>query len=405
MEDYEEDPFENTMTESGGIDYYNIPCPIEEAANMLRVPLRKNEPPYTLAVKKLNNRLVDEYHDVILRPMANKKGTVPSGKVCIVWDAFQTGTQICNIVPIADMIVRPDAPQFSYWIRFLRQDIDKLYQYGMIITMVWGLVMSEIRHRVRLQKWERIYSHPVKDWHRLFNKEKMLLMGELQLPCTDIGQEGLKEIEEKLSVLQKLYLHIPAEQKIEKNDAPYVRTVKELNNAQVADFKKLFSAVKLPPNKKENAPLTPEEKKRVQMWNFFREGRQLNAFSEHLINLPRATHEQFLFWGKFLQKDIEELHPYGGHLVSIGHGTLLNEVRLTMSEKKIQRIFSFSEDEWEELFKKNWDYLTSKPDYPFEDVISEEELKEASEKLKTLQQIRVDPNNSSATMNLHSRYG
>ena len=398
MED--SDPFEYVDNDNGGIDYYRIPCGIEDAAGMLRIPLNKNDKPYVNSVKKLNNRLVDEYLNVILTPMANKKGQVPSGKVCIVWEAFHQRKQICNIVPLADKIVRPDQSQFAYWLQFLRQDIEKLHPYGMTVTMVWGLIMNEVRHRVRQQKWERIYSHPLNEWHRLFNKEKMLVVGELQLPCSEINQEELKDIEEKLAVLQKLNLTAPVEQRIEKNERPLVKLVKELNNALVAEFRQLFpkykTAIKLP--EKNGAQLSPEDKKKIQIWNLFREGRQLNEFLKLSINLPRATHEQLLFWGTFLQQDIEQLHPYGGHFVAIGHGTLLNEIRYTMSEKKVQKVFSPPESEWEKLFEKHWDYLNSKPEYLFSELITEENLLDVGEKMRTLQQIRVDPNNTAPSV-------
>ena len=140
-------------------DYYNLPISVVDASSMFRKVAVKNTRPYTAKVIKLNNRMVDNWEKVILRPMA-KNGKIPSGRVWTSWKLYYEGKNIHQYFKIRKMCPRVTSEQRDFWIKlFEESSIEELHSYGVgVIGFGCGVIEDEIRFWSADENWDKILS-------------------------------------------------------------------------------------------------------------------------------------------------------------------------------------------------------------------------------------------------------
>lgn len=197
-------------------DYYDSPIKINDAANILLRRIGKNERPYVATNLKLNNELVEEWKNKVLKNIADSRGAVPSGRVWGSWELFIEGknsrkfVQLINdgyILPFPEEVV-------GYWRKlFETASIEELHSFGAgSISYGWNLLTTHTKMWFAREKYEKIFSKsddPL-DWERSHHKHKELLHGEVH----PFGwtKEVFSEIQDKVKsiLMNQVYPQQPA---------------------------------------------------------------------------------------------------------------------------------------------------------------------------------------------------
>ena len=183
------------------MQFQNKLISIEDAASMYRVRVRTNTPPYQAAMMRMNNRLVDEWKESVLRKYSKNTGKVQCAVIEPSWQRFYEGKQVIKLAELhADgKIPSADPDVLEWWIKlFETSDIEDLHPYGSgLIHMGWKMVEDHIRVWSALQKYERVYSKSDDpyEWNTISQKNEGLFKGQ-ELPFW--GLEKLNEIREKI---------------------------------------------------------------------------------------------------------------------------------------------------------------------------------------------------------------
>lgn len=188
------------MTEER-IDYYNQPIGVNDAASMLRSRVSSNERPYTQAVLKLNNKLVDEWKASVLDKISDRRGTIPSGRVWSSWQVFFEGKGISKYRELKDqeMIFTPTEEQVAFWKEFFENlSVEEMHAYGVgSVAFGWRVIEEHFRMWSADLKWENIYSKsedPL-DWEKLSYGHSNLMNGKM-FPFWE--EDQLNEIKQKV---------------------------------------------------------------------------------------------------------------------------------------------------------------------------------------------------------------
>lgn len=183
----------------------NNPISVRDAASMLRHPIKKNMKPYDFEVSKLNNRMVDEWEDKILRKIASDNGTVPCRVVWPSWQLYRDGLWIKNYMESLENTPSLSDEQLEYWKQFFENlEIEELHENGILaINNGWYFLNKVIQDHFIRQRWDKIFSqsNDPYEWFKLSEKHKELIQGT-KLPFWD--QEYLKEVSEKIEAILRI---------------------------------------------------------------------------------------------------------------------------------------------------------------------------------------------------------
>jgi hypothetical protein len=181
---------------------YNAPISVSDACSMLRRKIGRNEPPYTQTIVKLNNQLVDEWEQTVLRKTCNSKCQVIATKVERSWAIFHEGKVMPSARKIMELVPRPTKEQLQFWLDFFeKSSIEDLHKLGAgAVSCGWQLVLGELKFWYIEQKYEQIYSKsddPL-EWEKIAIKHGQLFEGKL-FPFWN--EELFKEICEKIQAI------------------------------------------------------------------------------------------------------------------------------------------------------------------------------------------------------------
>ena len=189
------------------VDYYNLPISTTDAASMLRRKVSRNAKPYTQITTELNNKLIDEWKERVLNKLADRRNTVPSGKVWSSWQLFLEGKGCEKYVELRDkgLIRHVDKEVLEFWLSFFKdRSIEEMHAYGVgVVNHGWSLVKSEMQMWYADEKWEKLYSksRDPMDWEKEHFKYQDLISGK-QLPSTfGWDEEILTDIHEKVGTV------------------------------------------------------------------------------------------------------------------------------------------------------------------------------------------------------------
>lgn len=150
------------MEQTENFDPSNTPIRISDAASMLRRQIDPNERPYTKTVLKLNNSLVDEWYETILKNICDTKGCIRAGQMWYEWQYFYIGKTIKQFVESIEngLVMRPDKKAVDYWVKTLKESsVKTLSNMGSpLVGYGWKLIVDETFIRSYLDKWDKIYS-------------------------------------------------------------------------------------------------------------------------------------------------------------------------------------------------------------------------------------------------------
>lgn len=358
-------------------DVYNVPISVTDASSMLRTKIQPNMRPYTLQVVKLNNRLVDDWEEKVLKKMADRRGTVPSGKVWPSWKLYFEGKGILEYVKIRNMIPRVTKDQLKFWTEFFHHStLEEIHSCGVgVVSFGWDIIETELRSWNADQKWEKIFSKsedPL-EWEKMAPSHQSLLKGEL-FPFWN--QEILKTISEKVGTI--LHLQITPEnfrQKITSNMKPYTQKVAKLNNDLVSEWEKeVLGKV----TKRDTL-----EASEIPLWSLWHEGKGILEFAKIRDQLPSPTPHQIDFWKTVLENEsIEDLHKRGSGVIHSAYRIIQNHIRVFIANKKLETIFQpgTNFDSWKKIASDHEELMQGKV-LPFWD---ETTLSEVVQKIGTI---------------------
>lgn len=358
-------------------DYYNKPIAVVDASSMFRKLIAKNMRPYTVKVIKLNNRMVDDWEKVILRPMSTK-GKVPAGNVWSSWKLYYEGKGLHEYAKIREQCPRANKKQLKFWINFFEElTIDELHAYGVgVISFGWSVVENEIRFWSADEKWDKVfqYSDNPQEWEKLSFENKDLIGGKV-LPFWD--EKIRSDITEKVGSI--LGLQVTPEyfrQRITPNMKPYTKEVTRLNNSMIDVWELLTGG-------KTTKRLSISRIDDWMLWDLWYEGKGIQRYVEIRDMIPRPSKKQLKFWIRLLDEStIEELHSYGMGIVSFAQKLIQSEIRMHIASQKWVKIFRHGGGikGWAKLAGENQDLIKGKY-LPF---WNEEILKNVSEKVGTI---------------------
>ena len=148
------------------------PIRVRDATSMFRIPVSKNEKPYDVEVKKLNNKLVDAWERDILLKTANDKGEIPASRAFKSWYIFEEGVYIPQMLELADKGLLPlfSEGAFEHWKDFFANaTFEDLHRLGVgNVARVWRTLDTHsalIRAREIYEELYGLYEDPI-DWER-----------------------------------------------------------------------------------------------------------------------------------------------------------------------------------------------------------------------------------------------
>lgn len=175
---------------------------IMEAASMLRKKVNRNDRPYTQAVVKGNNDLVDDWYETVLKKICDKKGMVPAMHIESSIRFYIEGRETQSFISVSPYIPRVTDEQIDYWIRFFRQPIEDIHRAGAFVTKLgWDILTGALKTYYAREKWEHVYSqspNPL-DWEKMFNEYPSLISGD-PLPY-NLDREEVKDMEMKVRTI------------------------------------------------------------------------------------------------------------------------------------------------------------------------------------------------------------
>lgn len=180
---------------------------IEDACSMYRRSLGRNDRPFDAEIKKLNNALVDEIKEKLLRKLADVDGALPSGLVVPVFRVFQTGKEMKATAPLLDtMYPAFPAEVTERWKTFFETaTLSSMHELG-IAAVEWGwtVINHETKRWILKNKLEKIYdTDDPFDWWKKSGIHSELAKG-LAHPFWSLEQ--INDIREKVSALVNLPL-------------------------------------------------------------------------------------------------------------------------------------------------------------------------------------------------------
>lgn len=165
---------------------------VNNAAAMFRRPSSPNDPPYTQANKKENNRRVDDWSEQLLAKVATN-GTLPAPVVLPLWNLYVGGFEVPSTLRAAEDELTPSVSpvQVAYWKKFFEEaKISDLWVLGKPVTgLGWSVIMNQIRFSDASNKNLHLYegSSDPSVWYKR-SLEKRDLFAETTLPFWTMKQ-------------------------------------------------------------------------------------------------------------------------------------------------------------------------------------------------------------------------
>lgn len=183
-------------------DIYNLPILIEDAAAMLRRNVSRNERPYTADAIKINNRMVDDWKENVLKKMADSQGRVRSGRVAQSWLLYEEGKTIHSYMKLKKDGLIPDVDEkvAEFWKDFFENlEVSEMKHYGWgTVAKGWGILGNYIQDHFVQKKWEALYSRSEDPffWEQNHSDIQDFLQGK---PHPFWREDQLKDIQHKVT--------------------------------------------------------------------------------------------------------------------------------------------------------------------------------------------------------------
>ena len=209
---------------------------VSDVCSSFRQPINKNEKPYTLAVKKANNKFIDDWKQDVLdnRSIDTKLQAIAVHKF---FDSYKTGIEVNawrdanshftesvigseskgkekvslevaegSIDPIPpntlQVFPRMTSDQVRWWKEFFDADIEKMHSYGfMVVNLGWMYITNEIRLAFTEEKWRRVYGKSNDPVYWLDHYGALDLIENAGFQPFGWSKEQFEDIREKVSTI------------------------------------------------------------------------------------------------------------------------------------------------------------------------------------------------------------
>jgi len=194
----EEDGMFGDLTQDPGL----YPCSVEDSTHTLKVPVKKNDPPYVQAIKRYNNEMIDECKREMWRNICDKRGKMPAINLSVSWNLFREGKELSEIFieNSEENIPRLTEKQIEWWITFLKQEVDVIAKRGAGFAGTgYDLLVKEIQMREADRKFKTIYTDGnVLTWWKNYRSESKK---EHPFPLPGMTMDDLVDFREKVACL------------------------------------------------------------------------------------------------------------------------------------------------------------------------------------------------------------
>lgn len=396
------------------MDYQNSPDPfmapmrIFDASSILRKSINQNERPYTKAVLKYNNSIVDEWHEKVLVNIATRTGNIRAGQVWTEWQFFYNGKLTFPYMKAFEdgYISRPNPSAVDFWVdKFMNSTIEELVEMGpSAVGHGWKLVSDESSIRKTLERWELVYKHSNEplEWRKKAHDNPKLWATEYDNVFW--SEEQNKDITQKVfSVLKTSIAPKTTEnlgdnirvsdasdllrRYIGGNELPYTKAVLKNNNSLVDEwhYKVLINIAS-----REGEILTSQYR---EEWLFFYTGKIITPFIKALENghVSRPDEKSVNYWKNIFQDStIEELIKMGPAVVEHGWKLIADESYIRKSLEKWELIYKGSDDPmvWRERSHANAKLWFTEHDDAFWDV---DQYRDITQKVFTVLKTVIEP--------------
>lgn len=205
QKNYKEIILKNNMDRTDpGKAMYEAPIKVSDAASMFRVRITNNMRPYTAVVSKMNNDMVDEWENTVLKNIADHRGAIASGRVSDSWLLFQEGKNVLEYMKMREkgLIVRPEPHILKFWIDFFENlSIAEMMSYGKAqVSYGFSLISHEVRCHFAEEKFKALFSmsdDPL-EWEKNRVRHADLLAGK---PHPFWDEETYKDIIDKVGAI------------------------------------------------------------------------------------------------------------------------------------------------------------------------------------------------------------
>lgn len=186
-------------------ELFDGPIDADSAASFFRVPIKQNDPPLDATVKKLNNKLVSEWKNNVVRPTCDPKGNIRSSRVFDSWHCFSEGRMNRKMMEFVEKGMFPQIPRdlIQTWADILKNSsIEELWEMTLPVVMRgWYILDCAMKQDTTQRLHEELFSKSSdsKVWEEEFHNYKNYFKPEYNsfgLSCEDYGN-----IQEKIQVL------------------------------------------------------------------------------------------------------------------------------------------------------------------------------------------------------------
>lgn len=186
-------------------ELFDGPIDIESAASFFRTSVNRNEPPLDASVKKLNNKMVADWKNSVLRPTCDPKGNIPSSRVFDSWQSFAEGRINIKMVEFVKKGMFPEPPReiIQTWADILKNStIEELWEYTVPVVMrAWTMLDTAMKQESTQRLYDELFSvtDDPKEWEYEFHNYKNYFKPEYN--SFGLSREDYTDINEKIKVL------------------------------------------------------------------------------------------------------------------------------------------------------------------------------------------------------------
>lgn len=184
------------------MDEYNVPCLLTDAKNIFYKKSSANDTPYVSEMIKVNNNLINEWHDEMLLKMAGKNNHIASGAVVKSLTLFLEGKNVKKSTKALFYLPSIEEENIDWWKTFFEQSVSEICQYNIQVVLAgWSIITNYVRIEALKKRYEFIYQNsddPMKWWENAV-KYHNIMEGNYEILTWSL--EKYKEISDKVNTI------------------------------------------------------------------------------------------------------------------------------------------------------------------------------------------------------------
>lgn len=159
----------------------DAPMLISDVVARFKHKYHMNEGVVTSRLMRLNDALVEEWAEKVLKPRGDDRGYIKSSAIDALWMIFYEGRAVRKAYPLLqdERNINPAPSAVEWWLEFFKQDLDKIHEAGAhMVTIGYTTILAAYRNWDIHQKYTRVFfSEDINEWYEAAQHNKMLLNG------------------------------------------------------------------------------------------------------------------------------------------------------------------------------------------------------------------------------------